>query len=161
MSHAIFPGSFDPFTLGHANIVRRAYHSFDKLTILVQVNSKKTPVFKRSARVKAIQVRYKAFPGIDVDYTDSLTTSYMKHRDINTIVRGVRSIEDYQYELKIDAANRFLLEDCNTFLIPCSSEYSHLSSSLVRELWLLGGDVRRMVDREIKEMMDDRKSVYS
>ena len=136
----LFPGSFDPFTLGHADIVKRALALFDEVVIAIGYNEQKNgwkPVEERVASIKKI---YADEPRIKVESYTGLTVDFAKERGINAIIRGVRTTKDFEYEMQMADVNR-QLTGIETILLPASPQFASLSSSLVRELAHFGHDV--------------------
>lgn len=137
---AIFPGSFDPFTLGHYDIVMRGLHLFDTIIIGIGRNTSKTPTFPLEARIEAIQRVFTNEPRVQVEIYDGLTIDFAAAHQASCILRGVRSMQDFEYERNIAAANK-QLAGIETVLLYTRPEYAHISSSLVRELYAYGKDI--------------------
>lgn len=140
MKRAIFPGSFDPFTIGHYDIVIRGLNIFDEIIIAIGRNSSKTTTFPIEERLSNIQHLFADQPRVKVDVYDGLTVDYAHQNQINTILRGVRSVQDFEYERNIAEANR-QLSGIETVLLYTRPEYAHISSSLVRELYSYNKDI--------------------
>ena len=142
---AIYPGTFDPVTFGHLDIMRRALGLCDRLIVAVALNPKKNPLFSSEDRVRFIQESVNKLKGIEVFPFDTLLTDYAASHKANIIIKGLRAVSDFEYELQMGLMNRNLNESLETvFLIP-SQEYSFLSSSFVKEIAKHGGDVSKMV----------------
>jgi pantetheine-phosphate adenylyltransferase len=137
---AIFPGSFDPFTLGHYDIVMRGLQLFDTIIIGIGRNSNKTPTFPLETRVTAIQHAFADEPRVQVEIYDGLTIDFAAAHQASCILRGVRSLQDFEYERNIAEANK-QLAGIETVLLYTRPEYAHISSSLVRELHAYGKDI--------------------
>ena len=137
---ALFPGSFDPFTLGHADIVRRALSFSDEVVVAVGYNDQKRGWQPVEERVAAIRKLYKDEPRVRVESYTGLTVDFAKEQGITAIIRGVRTTKDFEYELQMADMNR-RLTGIETILLPASPEFASLSSSLVRELARFGRDI--------------------
>ncbi len=141
MKHvALFPGSFDPFTAGHLNILRRALTMFDEVVVAVGINQDKPGFFSMEKRVDIIRQATRGMSGVSVIQYDSLTIDACRERDIHHIVRGVRNMIDFETERSIADANRRLAPEIETIIIPTAQEFAHISSSAVRDILRHGGD---------------------
>ena len=140
MKTAIFPGSFDPFTVGHQDIVRRALPLFDRIVIGVGVNAQKTPLFSPEERVEMIRNAFKDEPRITVRTYSNLTVDFAREEGAEFMLRGVRSTIDFEYEKAFAEANK-QLSGLETVLMLTKPEYEHISSSLVRDLYSYGKDI--------------------
>lgn len=146
---AIFAGTFDPFTRGHLEVVRKALKVFKVVTILIAVNDKKKPTYSLKNRIKFIKLSIKGIKGVRVDYTDGLVVEYAKKHKIYFLIRGVRNEKDYQYEEKMSEVNKKLNPDILTMVFNVSKRYQNISSSKVRELRKKGEDVSPYVSSNI------------
>jgi len=151
MSIAVYPGSFDPITLGHLNIIRRAAAVFDELLVCVMVNSGKRPLFNREERVNLIKRTVYRLPNVMVESSEELLVTYMKDRGVNVIVKGLRAVSDFDWEFQIALINRKLDPCIETLFLPSSEKYTYLSSSVVKEMARYGADLRTFVPKEIIE----------
>lgn len=142
---AIYPGTFDPVTNGHLDIIERASKLFDKVIITIAVNSSKKPLFTKEERMDMINIVTKKFKNVSVDEFDGLLVSYAKKKKASVIIRGLRAISDFDYEFQIALTNRKLEPEVNTIFLMPSEKYSFLNSSLVRELASFKADVRQFV----------------
>ena len=149
MNIAVYPGSFDPITLGHLNIIKRAASVFDKLYICVLINSFKTPLFTREERMELIARTVKQFPNVKVDTSDDLVVQYAKGKGANVIVKGLRAVSDFDWEFQMALANKKIDPSIDTFFLASSEKYTYLSSSVVKEMARYGADIRGFVPREI------------
>lgn len=146
MKRGVYPGSFDPVTFGHLDVIRRAASIFDELTVSVLNNKEKTPLFSVSERVKILEEATKDLPNVKIDSFSGLLIDYAKENNIHVIVRGLRAITDFEYELQIAQTNRVLSGgEVDTIFLTTSLEYAYLSSSSVKEIASFGGDISRCV----------------
>jgi len=149
MSRAVYPGSFDPITLGHLNIIRRAAAVFDELLVCVMVNSGKNPLFNHEERVELIKRTVAKYPNVSVEASEELLVSFMKQRGANVIVKGLRAVSDFDREFQIALVNRKLDHRIETLFMPSSEKYTYLSSSVVKEMARYGADLKTFVPQEI------------
>ncbi len=150
MKKAVYPGSFDPVTYGHIDIIKRAAEMFDELTVCVLNNKGKTPLFSVEERVKILEEATKDIANVKVDSFSGLLIDYARNNGVPTIVRGLRAITDFEYELQIAQTNRVLSEGkVDTIFLTTALEYSYLSSSSVKEIASFGGDISRCVPAEV------------
>ena len=160
MKRAIYSGSFDPMTNGHLDIIKRASEVFDELIVSVLNNKSKTPLFSVSERVKILEEATKDIPNVKVDSFSGLLIDYAKEKDVHVIVRGLRAITDFEYELQIAQTNRILSGgDVDTVFFNTSLEYSYLSSSSVKEIASFGGDITQCVPDFVAKQTYDKFSV--
>ena len=150
MTIALYPGSFDPITLGHLDVIERAAGVFDRLVVGVLVNPRKTPLLALDQRIEAIEEAVEAQLGelaarVEVRSFDGLTVDFAKRLDAHFIVRGLRAISDFESELQMAHTNRKLAPEVDTVFFMTALEHAYLSSSLVKEIAQFGGDVSRMV----------------
>jgi len=151
MSIAVYPGSFDPVTLGHLNIIRRSASIFDKLLICVMVNSEKNPLFTHEERVELIERVVSRYPNVTVEASEELLVDFMRKRQAKVIIKGMRAVSDYEREFQIALVNRKLDPGIETLLMPSSEKYTYLSSSVVKEMAKYGADLQTFVPKEIIE----------
>lgn len=145
MRKALFPGSFDPFTAGHLNILNRALTMFDEVVVAVGVNQDKRGFFSNEQRIDIIKQAVKGIDGVEVIEYDGLTVDICRSKGIRHIVRGVRNMVDFENERAIADANRRLAPEIETIIIPTAQEFSHISSSAVRDLLSHHGDTSLFV----------------
>ncbi len=151
MSKAIYPGSFDPVTKGHLDIIRRAAKMFDRLTVSVLNNSEKSPLFSVDERVNMLRGICRDIPNVEIDSFSGLTADYAKKTGTDVIIRGLRAITDFEYELQMAQTNRKILKSLDTVFLTTSLEYAYLSSSIVREVASYGGDISEFVTEDVAE----------
>ena len=145
MKVAIYPGSFDPFTNGHLDILNRARKVFDKVIVLVAVNAAKKTVFTQEERVGILKECLCDMPNVDVDSYSGLTVEYAKKVGATHIIRGLRAVTDFEYEFQLASANRFACEDVDMVFFMASAKHSFVSSSVVNELRRNGANVSELV----------------
>ncbi len=154
MKKAIYPGSFDPITFGHMDIIQRASNIFDELTILVLTNVRKTPLFSADERVKILEEVTKDKPNVKVGCFDGLLVDYAKKNDVHVVIRGLRAITDFEYELQTAQTNRLLSQgSLDTMFLTTSLEYAYLSSTTVKEIASFGGDISKCVPDFVSQMI--------
>lgn len=149
MKKAIYPGSFDPITFGHLDIIERSSKIFDEVVIGVLNNSAKKSLFTVEERVEMIQTLTSKYPNVKVDSFDGLLVDYARRIDANIIIRGLRAITDFDYEIQIAQTNKVEFENLETIFMTTALNYSYLSSTIVREFASYGGDISRFVPAEI------------
>ena len=163
MKIAIYPGSFDPITLGHLNIIKRAAVCFDKLIVCVMVNSEKRnrELFSPEERVELIRRVVAKLPNVEVDCSTTLLAEYARQKKACTLIKGLRAVSDYENELQMALINRKLNPRLETMFLPSSAKYTYVSSSVVKEMARYGADLTDFVPREIiedvKEKMKNRR----
>ena len=154
---AIYPGSFDPVTYGHLDIIKRAVKIFDKVIVAVAHNNEKDPLFSVPERVELLKKATKGIKGIEVDDFHGLVVDYVRRKNARVVVRGLRMISDFEYEFQMALTNRKLTDDVETIFMMPSEAYSYLSSKLIKEIASLGanlkGFVPGFVEKAIKSKM--------
>ena len=149
MSTAVYPGSFDPITLGHLNVIRRAAAVFDELLVCVMINSGKAPLFSHEERVELIKRTVARFPNVKVEASRELLVEYMEARGAKVIIKGLRAVSDFDREFQIALVNRKLDQSIETLFMPSSEKYTYLSSTVVKEMARYGADLETFVPKEI------------
>ena len=155
MRRAVCPGSFDPVTNGHLDIVRRASSLFDEVVVAVGVNASKKRLFSPDERIAMLAEACKEFDNVSVDSFSGLLTTFCEERGIQAIVKGLRAVSDFDYELQMAQMNASLT-DVETVFVPTSPEYSFLASSLVKEVAMFGGDVSSLIPGFVNERLTAR-----
>lgn len=151
MATCIFPGSFDPVTKGHVNLISRTSRLFDHVTVTVMNNIRKKGSIPVEKRVRMLKKACADFPNVSVEKWDGLLADYMKEKDETIIIRGIRGSDELDQELQACAANRMLNKDIETVFIPCDPAMNGISSSAVREIVSFGGDISRFVPEGLTE----------
>ena len=150
---AVYPGTFDPITYGHMDVIRRGARLFDKVIVLVARNSTKTPLFSGAERVAMIREAFKGNPQIAVDIFDGLLVTYMRRKKATAIIRGLRAVSDFEYEFQMALTNRKMDGRIDTvFLVP-DERYTYLNSTIVREIARNGGDVSDFVPPVVRRYL--------
>ena len=149
MNIAIYPGSFDPFTNGHLDVLNRACEVFDKVIVLVAVNAAKKTYFSAEERIAILKETLKGNPKVEVDSYDGLTVEYAKKSGAKHIIRGLRAVTDFEYEFQLASANRFIDPSIDMVFFMASHVHSFISSSVVKELRSNGADVTALVPEPV------------
>jgi pantetheine-phosphate adenylyltransferase len=145
MKTAIYPGTFDPVTYGHIDILERALKLFDKVIITIAKNTAKNPLFTEEERIALLRQVTKGYKNVEVDSFEGLLVEYVRKRNAVSVVRGLRAMTDFEYELQMALMNRKLDETMETIFLMPNEKYTYLSSNFVREIARLGGDVSKFV----------------
>lgn len=153
---AVYPGSFDPVTLGHLDIIHRAAKQFDILIVSVLNNAKKNPVFTVDERKILLSEVTKDLKNVEIDSFNDLLINYMKTKDAKVIIRGLRAVSDFEYELQMASTNRKLSEDIETFFMMTNPIYSYLSSSIVKEIAKFHGSVNDLVPEKVESALREK-----
>ena len=155
---AIYPGTFDPVTYGHIDLIERASKIFDKVIVAVAHNKSKGVLFSVEERVAMLQDAVKGIPNIIIEDFDGLVVEYAKRRGSNVMIRGLRMISDFEYEFQMAGMNRNLYPDVETIFLTPGEQYMFISATMVREIAMLGGDVSKFVHPAISERLAKRVS---
>ena len=156
MSVAIYPGSFDPVTLGHLNIIKRAALCFDTLIVCVMINSKKRGMFTPEERVELLRRATARFPNVEVDFSDELLAAYARHKRAHVVVKGLRAVSDFEQEVQMAVINRKLNPRLETMFLASSEKYTYLSSTIVKEMARYWANLAEFVPREIVDDVNRR-----
>ena len=156
---AVCPGSFDPVTLGHLDIMQRASQLFDRVIVLVSVNSKKSPSFTPEERVEMIKRTAGHLKNIEVETFDGLLADFVRQKKATAIVKGLRAVTDFEYEFQMALANKKLCPEAETVFLVTRSENMYLSSSVVKQIASFGGDISGFVPPQIKDFIASRLCV--
>lgn len=155
-SIAICPGSFDPITLGHLDIIKRGAQVFNKVYVVVMNNSAKSSLFSAKERVELIEEVTKDIPNVVVDIHNGLLVEYAKMKNASAILRGLRAVSDFEYEMQITSMNRKLDNHIETFFMMTNNQYSFLSSSIVKEVAKYGGNVSDLVPSVVEQALKQK-----
>lgn len=156
MKVAIYPGSFDPVTKGHLDIIRRAAAVFDKVVVAVFYNKAKNCAFSTEERMNMLRIATEGIDNTEITSSDKLLVHYMQEHDIKVIIKGLRMVSDFEYEFQMALANHEQNNEIETLFMMTSSEYSHLSSSLVRELASYGANLQSLVPEKVIPLVIDK-----
>ena len=152
---ALCPGSFDPPTDGHINIIERGLRIFDKITVAVAINRSKKTIFEPKERVEMLKNLLKDKKNVEIDSFEGLLVDYCRKKGIHTILRGIRTVSDYEYELQMSLANRILNPDIETIFMMTEGRFSHISSSIIKEIIAFGGSgsgmIHPVVEKKLRE----------
>ena len=155
-SVAVCPGSFDPVTVGHLDIIHRAAAMFDKLIVVVMVNPKKHYSFTPEERVALIRAVVDDLPNVEVDYYDGLLADYAKTAGAGVIIKGLRAMSDFEYEFQMALTNKRLNPEVETVFLTTAAENMYLSSSMVKQIASMGGDIKGFVPEKIRKDITER-----
>ncbi|MFU0790841.1 pantetheine-phosphate adenylyltransferase [Virgibacillus proomii] len=153
---AICPGSFDPVTYGHLDIIKRGAKIFDHVIVAVFNNQSKDPLFTVEERIELLKDSTKELSNVTVDSSNSLLMDYAKSKNAQAIIRGLRAVSDFEYEMQITSMNRHLYEDIETFFMMTKNQYSFLSSSIVKEVAKYRANVSEMVPKVVQEALEKK-----
>lgn len=156
---AMYPGTFDPITLGHEDLVRRAASLFDSVVVAIAINTgSKTPMFTIDERLAMARNALEEFPNVEVTSYEGLTVDFARANGLRVIIRGLRAVSDFEYEFQLANMNRHLTEEVETAFLTPTEKYTFISSSLVREIAALGGDVSKFVSATVRQALAERTS---
>ena len=155
---AIYPGSFDPLTNGHVDIIQRGSRFFDRIVIGILLNLEKSPLFTVPERVSIAREVFREWPNVAVDTFDGLLVDYARRKDASVIVRGLRAVSDFEYEMQMALMNRRLNPDVETVFMMPAEPYTYVSSRLVKEVVALGGTVHGLVPDVVEARLRDKRA---
>ena len=156
MTCAVYPGSFDPVTLGHLDIIERTAQIMDRAVVGVLINRKKTPLFSVEERVNMLKSVTAHLPNVEVKAFDGLTIDFARENGAKAIVRGLRAITDFEYELQLAQTNRVMAPEIDTLFLTTGLKYSYLSSSMVKEIAAYGGDISAFLAPEVARRVEEK-----
>lgn len=153
---AMYPGTFDPMTNGHSDLIRRASKMFDEVVVAIASNPKKKPLFSLHERVEMAKKILAPYKNVSIVGYDNLTINFAKERNLNVIMRGLRAVSDFEFEFQLASMNRELDESIETIFLTPDEKFSYISSSMVREISALEGDVSKFVDPAVVDALKIR-----
>jgi len=154
---AVYPGSFDPLTNGHVDIIARGARLFDRVVVAILLNPGKQPLFSVEERITIVREVFKDTPNVEVDTFSGLLVEYAKRRQANVIVRGLRAVADFEYELQMALMNRHLSADLETVFMMPAEQYTYVSSRLIKEIAALGGSLTGLVPESVEARLQRRR----
>ena len=152
----LYSGSFDPITLGHLDLIKRCSDKFEDVVVTIFNNNSKDHFFTANERYKLVSDAVKDLKNVTVDTTEDMTVNYARKNNIDLIVRGLRAVSDYEYELKIASINKHLYPELETLFMIASPNYSFISSSIVKEVAMHGGDISELVPQNVMAAIQDK-----
>ena len=150
---AVYPGSFDPLTNGHVDIITRGARIFDRIIVAILINAEKAPLFSMDERLKITREVFKDFPNVEVDTFDGLLVDYVERRKAQVIVRGLRAVSDFEFEFQMALMNQRLNGKIETIFMMPAEQYTYTSSRLIKEVFRLGGRVHGLVPDMVEERL--------
>ncbi len=153
---AMYPGTFDPITLGHEDLVRRAARLFDRVVVAIAENPSKEPMFSLEERVELARISLDDLDNVEVSGYDGLTVDFARENGLGVILRGLRAVSDFEYEFQLANMNRHLAADVETAFLTPNENYNFISSSLVREICSMGGDISEFVSPTVNKALIER-----
>jgi pantetheine-phosphate adenylyltransferase len=157
MKLAVYPGSFDPLTNGHVDIIERGTRLFDKIVVAILVNVDKSPLFSMQERVDIVREVFKGHPNVEVDTFEGLLVDYVAARKADVIVRGLRALSDFETEFQMALMNRRLNSHIETVFMMPAEQYTYISSRLIKEVFSLGGQVRGLVPEIVESRLREKQ----
>lgn len=154
---AVYPGSFDPLTNGHVDIITRGARLFDRIVVAILVNAEKSPLFSMAERVEIIRDVFKTMPNVEVDTFEGLLVDYVQRREAQVIVRGLRAVSDFEFEFQMALMNRRLNGKIETVFMMPAEQYSYISSRLIKEVFALGGRIHGLVPELVETRLRSKR----
>ena len=155
-SRAMYPGTFDPFTNGHNDLVRRASRIFDKVVVAIAANPNKAPLFPLEKRIELVRTVIGDVPNVEVMGYTGLTVEFARQHDLNVMMRGLRAVSDFEFEFQLATMSRHLSDQVETVFLTPTEQFNFISSTLIREIASLGGDVTEFVHPAVAEALQAR-----
>ncbi len=156
MKQAIYPGTFDPLTIGHLDLIERATRICDHLIIAVGINASKQPLFTVEERVALVQEAVQDFPNVEVDSFDGLLVQYCRRKQVRALIRGLRAFSDFEYEFQMALTNRKLAPEVETIFLMPQETHSYISSSMIRSIAAMGGAINDFVPPHVRRALEQR-----
>jgi len=156
---AVYPGTFDPLTNGHVDIIERGARLFDRIIVAILVNAEKAPLFSMAERVDIARKVFKDHANVEVDTFDGLLVDYVAKRHANVLVRGLRAVSDFEYEFQMALMNRRLNPTIETVFMMPAEQYSYISSRLIKEVFALGGRVHGLVPELVETRLREKQAI--
>jgi pantetheine-phosphate adenylyltransferase len=153
---AVYPGSFDPLTNGHVDIILRGARLFDRIVVAILVNAEKSPLFSIEERLEILRAVFNDQRNVEIDTFDGLLVDYVERRNAQVIVRGLRAVSDFEYEFQMALMNRRLNAKIETVFMMPAEQYTYISSRLIKEVFALGGRVHGLVPEVVEERLRDK-----
>jgi pantetheine-phosphate adenylyltransferase len=157
---AVYPGSYDPLTNGHVDIIERGRHLFEKIIVAVLVNAEKSPLFTTQERVEILREAFRGQPTVEVDTFDGLLVDYVARRKASVIVRGLRALSDFETEFQMALMNRRLSPNVETVFMMPAEQYTYISSKLIKEVFSLGGRVSGLVPEIVETRLREKQRAH-
>ena len=154
---AVYPGSFDPLTNGHVDIISRGARLFDRIIVAILVNAEKSPLFTMDERVEITRSVFKTHSNVEVDTFDGLLVDYVERRDAQVIVRGLRAVSDFEFEFQMALMNQRLNPAIETVFMMPAEQYTYISSRLIKEVFSLGGRVNGLVPETVEQRLREKQ----
>jgi pantetheine-phosphate adenylyltransferase len=154
---AVYPGSFDPLTNGHIDIIERGARIFDSIVVAVVLNAEKTPLFSVEERVDIVQTVFAPYPNVQVDTFDGLLVDYAQRKQASVLVRGLRAVSDFEYEFQMALMNRHLAPSLETVFMMPAEQYTYISSRLIKEVFMLQGSIAGLVPPLVEERLHAKR----
>src|SRR6202171_4071339 len=155
---AVYPGSFDPLTNGHVDIISRGVRLFDRIIVAMLMNAEKSPLFTTAERVEIARAVFKDQPNVEVDTFDGLLVDYVERRKAQVIVRGLRAVSDFEFEFQMALMNKRLKPDIDTVFMMPAEQYTYISSRLIKEVFALGGRVHGLVPDMVETRLREKQA---
>ena len=156
---AVYPGSFDPLTNGHVDIIERGARLFDRIVVAMAVNAEKSPMFTMAERIEIARAVFRNHPNVEIESFDGLQVEYVARRKANVIVRGLRAVSDFEYEFQMALMNRELASTIETVFMMPAVKYSYISSRLIKEVFALGGRVHGLVPELVETRLREKQAI--
>ena len=153
---AVYPGSFDPLTNGHVDIISRGARMFDRIIVAILVNAEKSPLFSTEERVEIVRATFKGQPNVEVDTFDGLLVDYVERKQAQVIVRGLRAVSDFEFEFQMALMNQRLKPEIETVFMMPAEQYTYISSRLIKEVFTLGGRVHGLVPELVEQRLREK-----